>query len=99
MIAIGLSNKTPTQIATTQGTILSAEPYPNNKMVSDVIAWGGDSGGGLFSRKGKLVGIISKSQVADDGEATWTFFAPASQIKHAWVSTFFLRLFNKTFLD
>ncbi|KAI6172123.1 hypothetical protein M3Y98_00938400 [Aphelenchoides besseyi] len=84
LLAIGLSSDTPSQEAVTTGVVLSTGPFDNHQMVSDIIAWGGDSGGGLFSPANKLLGIVSASQESDEGEWTRTYFAPATEIRAAW---------------
>lgn len=89
MLAIGLSSNTSSQEAVTTGVVLSTGPLRNDQMVSDIIAWGGDSGGGLFSSSNKLLGIVSASQESDEGEWTRTFFVPATKIRAAWVCFFF----------
>lgn len=89
LLAIGLSSHTESQEAITTGVVLSTSPFDDHQMVSNMIAWGGDSGAGLFSRNNKVLGIVTVSQESDEGEMTRTYFAPSNEIRCAWVSMLF----------
>lgn len=86
VLAIGFSTRSQDVNPTALGGIVSCvEEDEDGCMISDIISWGGDSGGGLFSKDKKLVGIISASLESDDKEFTRTLFVPASAIKYRLV--------------
>lgn len=60
-------------------------------MCTDISAWGGDSGAGIFSQSNKLVGIISRSNKRGDDDDSRTGFVPSTVIQKAIVCVYKLR--------
>jgi V8-like Glu-specific endopeptidase len=65
---------------------MSTAPDRRGHLRTDIQAWGGASGAGIYNRENKLVGIISSSQYgAEPLDDTRTTFVPAIEIETAFV--------------
>jgi len=72
-----------------KGVVMSTALDKRNRMLADITAWDGDSGGALYSRSNKLLGIVSSSRWGIDGNESdsRTTFIPSTEIQLAIYSS------------